>query len=254
MLLINLAISFLSVLKAKSLDCMSTINQKCMTRPKTININDDEPIFYPYNIKINKCSGSCNNINDPFEKLCVPDVIKNINVKVFNLMVRINETRQMIVHESCKYICRLTSAICNTKQVWNKDKCQCECREDLINKLVCDRGYMWNPGSCECECDKLCGVGQHLDFRNCVCRKSLVNILIEECIKVVDGDAVYNDSLVVPVDSCSSQTPYIAMFVVFLLISGVVGGVFVYWYRYKRVNVKKDFLDVNYSNVGKISY
>ena len=51
--------------------------------------------FYPYSIKINKCKGSCNTINDPYSKLCVPDTIKHINVKVFNLMSRINETRHI---------------------------------------------------------------------------------------------------------------------------------------------------------------
>ena len=50
-------------------------------------------MFYPYNIKINKCKGSCNTINDPYARLCVPDTIKNINVKVFNLMSRTSEKR-----------------------------------------------------------------------------------------------------------------------------------------------------------------
>ena len=63
-------------------------NQVCRTRPEVININSNDPLFYPYSIKINKCSGSCNNINDPYAKLCVPDVVKDINVKVFNLMSR----------------------------------------------------------------------------------------------------------------------------------------------------------------------
>ena len=49
--------------------------------------------LHPYYIGVNKCSGNCNTINDPFAKLCVPDVVKNINVKVFNLMSGINETR-----------------------------------------------------------------------------------------------------------------------------------------------------------------
>ena len=88
MLLIHLAVSFLSSLKVKSLECMSMINQKCMSRPKIVDVNADEPVFYPYLIKVNKYSGSCNNINDPFAKLCVPDVVKNINFKVFNLMSR----------------------------------------------------------------------------------------------------------------------------------------------------------------------
>ena len=76
MLLINLVINFFIALKVNSLECMSVINQKCMPRPKIIDVNANEPVFYPYSIKINKCSGSCNNINDPFAKLCVPDILK----------------------------------------------------------------------------------------------------------------------------------------------------------------------------------
>ena len=65
-----------------------------MSRPKIIDVNNNEPEFYPYSINVNKCGGSCTNINDPFAKLCVPHITKNINVKVFILMSRINETRQ----------------------------------------------------------------------------------------------------------------------------------------------------------------
>ena len=61
-------------------------NHKCKTRTKIINTNNNEPVLYPFSIKVNKCSGSCNNINDPYATLCVPDVVKNINVKVLNLM------------------------------------------------------------------------------------------------------------------------------------------------------------------------
>ena len=60
-----------------------------------MNINNDEPSFYHYSIQINKCSDSCNNINDPYPKLCVPDVIKDMSIKVFNLASRTNETRHM---------------------------------------------------------------------------------------------------------------------------------------------------------------
>ena len=68
-------------------------NQEWKVRPQVINININNPISYPFSIKINKCSGSCNNINNPYAKICVPDVIKDLNVKVFNLMSRTNETR-----------------------------------------------------------------------------------------------------------------------------------------------------------------
>ena len=147
-------------------------------------------MFYPYSIKVNKCSGSCNTINNPFAKLCVPDITKNINVKGFNLMARINETRQIVWHETCKYICKLISAVSNSRQIWNEDRCRCECKEDLINKMVCDKGLIWNPSNCACECDKLYDIGQYLDYKNCVCRKSVVDKLVEEYINVIDGNTV----------------------------------------------------------------
>ena len=66
-------------------------NQECKIISEIINVHTDEPVFYPYSITTNKCKGSCNTINDPYAKLCLPDTIKNINVKVFNLMSRTHE-------------------------------------------------------------------------------------------------------------------------------------------------------------------
>ena len=112
------------------------INQAYKVRPEIINFNINEPVFHPFSIKASNCSGSCNNINDPYTKICVPDVGKNLNVKVFNLMSRNNETRHIKWHETCKCKCRLDANVCNNKQRWNDDKCWCECRE-LIDKSVC---------------------------------------------------------------------------------------------------------------------
>ena len=84
-----------NVSNVNPLKCVSMSNQECKIRPEIININSNKPSFYPYSVQINKCSGSCNNINDPYTKLCVPDVVKNLNVEVFNLMSRINETRRV---------------------------------------------------------------------------------------------------------------------------------------------------------------
>ena len=66
-------------------------NQECKVRLEIINITSNETLFYPYSVKTNKCSGSCNNISDPYATLSVPDVVKNINIKVFYLMPRTNE-------------------------------------------------------------------------------------------------------------------------------------------------------------------
>ena len=91
-------------------------HQECKVRPEIINVNSDEPVFYPFSIKTSKCSGSCNNINDPYANIYDPDVVKNLNVKVFNLMSRTNETRHTKRHETCKCKCRLDGSVCNNKQ------------------------------------------------------------------------------------------------------------------------------------------
>ena len=147
----------------------------------------------------------------------------------------------------------MTSAICNSRQIWNKNKCQCECREDLINKLVCDKRYIWNPSTCGCQCDKLCNIGQYLDYKNCVCRKSVINRLVEECINVVDGYFMQNKT-VGYLDDCPSNTPYIVLFAVFLSISLVIAGVFVYFHWYKKPNFKNDAYEINYTISGTRDY
>ena len=111
------------------LNCISMNKQVYKARPEIINVNSNNPVFYPFSIKTSKCSGNCNNINDPQAKICVPD-IKNLNVKVFNLMSR---TRHIEWHETCKCQCRLDAIVCNNKQRWNNDKYSCKCKE-LIDK------------------------------------------------------------------------------------------------------------------------
>ena len=134
-------------LNVNSLECVSMNNQECRTKSKIININNNKSVFYPFSVKVNKCSGSCNNINDSYAKLCVPDIVKNINVKGFNLMSWSNQTRFIEWHETCKCKCRLDASVCNNKQTWNEDTCRCECREELIDKGRCDKGFIWNPSN-----------------------------------------------------------------------------------------------------------
>ena len=91
-------LSCVNPLSATPLSCISMNNQECKVRPETFNVNSDEPAFYLFSIKTSKCRGSGNNVIDPYAKMCVPDVIKNRNVKVFNLMSRTNETRHVNVN------------------------------------------------------------------------------------------------------------------------------------------------------------
>ena len=111
-------------------------NQECNIRTEIINLNTNEPMFYPYSIKINRCKDSCNTVNDPYAKICVPDQIKDTNVKVFNLMSRTNETRHINWHKTCKCKCRLDASICNNKQRWNVINADVNVKNQLTKECV----------------------------------------------------------------------------------------------------------------------
>ena len=86
MWLIGLTISLFSIIETRALECVSVINRKCMPRPKILDVNEGvgEALFYPYNVFVNKCSGSCDTINNPMAKMCVPDIIKRVNMQFFD--------------------------------------------------------------------------------------------------------------------------------------------------------------------------
>ena len=177
-------------------------------------------MIYPYNIKVNRCSGNCNNISNPYSEVCVPNIIKNITVKIFDLMSLKNKTKQIKWNESCKSVCRL-HPICNNKQKWNKDRCRCEC---LINKECCNK--FWNPNGCKCEY-----------------KKKAAHLLTEKCEEVVDNKIVsiekhktllvkkYNITVSIKentsLDACK---PFFVSSILFLLLSITIAGAFIYFY------------------------
>ena len=214
-------------LSTTSLSCISMNNQECEVRPEIVNVNSDEPLFYPLSIKASKFSGSCNKINDPYAKMCVLDVVRNLNVKVFNLMSRTNETRHIKWHETFKCKCRLDASVYNNKQRCNDDKRWCEF-EELIDKGVCDKRFIWNPSNCECKCDKSCDAGEYLDYKNCKCRKKLVDKLVSECTENVKEVKIAEHR-----NKCSSCILYMVLFSVLFIINV---GIATYFVNYKYMN------------------
>ena len=214
-------------------------NQQSNVRSQIINVNSNKPVFYPFSIKKSKCSGSCNNINDLYAKMCIPDVVKNLNVKVFNLMLRTNQTRHIKWHETCKCKCRLDGSVCNNKQ--RDDKCWCECKQ-LIDKGAYDEGFIWNPSNCECECDESCDIGEYLDYENCKCRKKLADKLVEECTENIDEVKITSENE--HKNKCSSCPLYIALFsIIFTINTGIV--IYFVYYKYMSRN-KEDVSRNNY--------
>ena len=212
------------------LSCISMKNQECKARPQVVNVNSNNPIFYAFSIKTSKCSGNCNNINNMYAKICVRDVIKDLNFKVFNLMSRTNETRFTEWNDTCKCKCRLAAIVCNNKQRWNKNKCRCECRE-LIDKGVCDKVFIWNPSNCECECDKTCDIGEYFYYENCKCRKKIVDELVDECTETIEE---VKPAKITPAENESENkyspcTVYITLMIVVFTIFTGIATYFVYY-------------------------
>ena len=255
-----LGLTVLSSSITDALNCISMNNQECKVRPETVDVTSNNPIFYPFSVKINRCSGNCHSINDAYTKICVPDVVKNLNVKVFNLMSRSNETKSIKLHETCKCICRLNKIICNNKQKWNKDQCRCECRE-LIDKGVCDKGYIFNPSNSKCECDKSCNTSQYVDHLDCKYKKKIIDLIVEKCIeydddktKLVNKIVTKNDNqtklVIITITKNDNKTKivnktvenhckvYIVLTIVSIVISTVYTIYFVYcnWFLIKNKN------------------
>ena len=235
---------FGSLSSVNPLEYVSMKNQECKVRPGIINVNSKDPVFFPFSIKTSRCSGSCNNINDPYAKMCVPDVLKNLNIKVFYTILRTNETRHIKWHETCKSKCSLDPSVCNTKEHWNEDKCRCECKE-WIDKGLCDKGFIRNPSNCECECDKSCDNSEYLDYSNCKCRKKLFDKLIEECTENIDVVKINNENKNENENKHKDNffIVYIALFSIILTISIGIG---IYYHWYLKKDNFNDMLDTIY--------
>ena len=225
MWLIGLTISLFDIIKTKSLECVSVINQKCMPRPKILDVNEGvgEALFYPYNVQVNKCSGSCNTLDNPMAKLCVPGIVKRVNMQVYNFLMRLHETRNVLWHESCKCVCKLNLSVCNNKQIWNDDTCRCDCNKDFSGIINCAKGYTWNPKP-----------GQYLDHKNCVCKNKLIGRVIEECTSVINETMMNNN------DNNNDNNFYKIMAYVFIglfLLAIICFCVFAYfkWFKDKKL-------------------
>ena len=153
-------------------------------------------------------------------------------------MSETNETRHIKWHKICKCTCRLDASVCNNKERWNEDKCRCECKE-LIDKGMCDKGFIWNLSNCECECDKSCDIREYLYYKNFMCRKKIIDKLIEECSENIDENKMlYNETLNIISSSDNNKTfdsciVYIVSFSVFLTIN-ISMAIYVYFFLYLK--------------------
>ena len=98
-----------------------------MTRPALIDLNPDEQnqglCYYPFVADLDRCNGTCNTLEDPSGKLCVPNKTEDVNLHVFNMITRIKQTKTLTKHISCKCKCKFDGGKCNSYQKWNIISC-----------------------------------------------------------------------------------------------------------------------------------
>ena len=156
--------------------------------------------------------------------------------------MRLNETRNVLWHESCKCVCKLNSSVCTNKQIWNSDTCRWDCNEDFAGIINCAKRYTWNPSICECQCDNWCKPGQYLNHKNCACKNKLVGRLTEECTSVINETMINNKNNIV---NCNTiRNVFIVLFSVVIFIVVVCSCVFAYfeWFKGKKL-FKNKYVD-----------
>ena len=181
--------------------CVSLSNQECMTQPTLINLHPNEYSqefhYYPFAVKLDRCVGSCNTLNDLSNKVCVPNKTEDLNLSVFNMITGINESNTSTKHISCECKCKLDGTKCNSNQWWNKDKCRCEYKKHHLF----EKEYVWNPATGNCENGKY--LASIMDDSGIICDE------------VIDVDDETN--FIEKKATCKTQNLYILL--VFLLIT-----------------------------------
>ena len=104
---------------ANYLKCISIKNQECKVRKAII---DNDSMTFPYKIKVDKCVGSWNDVNNRYFKVYNPEIVKSISLKSFDLISRKNVLKNVSFHESCKCGFLLDEKVCNNKQKWNSSE------------------------------------------------------------------------------------------------------------------------------------
>ena len=147
--LLEVFIVLFSFIRSLATKCMSVNIDSCINRP-FIDLNPVEFKYYPFMINLDKCNGSCNVIDDLSTEIHFPTKTKSVNVKVFNIIIRINEAKTLAKHNFCDCKWNFDCTTCNLNQKWNNETCQCECK----NYYTCKKDYSWNLSLCICENDK----------------------------------------------------------------------------------------------------
>ena len=221
--------------------CVLLGNQKYLTQSTFIKLHPNkyhqELHYYTFAVKLDRCVGSCNTLNDLSNKVCVPKQTEVLNLSVFNMITGIKELKTLTKHVSCEYKCKFDGRKCNVNQKWNNDKCWCKCKRHHI----CEKDYIWNPATCGCK------NGKYL--------ASIIDNSVIMCEEIIDGKAkLYNEETKTITTNfnekyviCNTQNFYILL--AFLLtITALLIAVSIYCYMIKYHLRQKYLLPFHVTN------
>ena len=122
--------------------CILLSNHKCVTQHSVINLNSiaysQKLRYYQFSVNLDKYAWSYNTLDDLSSRICVPNETEDLNWHVFNMITRINQSKALMKHISCKCECIFHNKKCNSNQKWNGDKCRCECKNSK-EYFVCEK-------------------------------------------------------------------------------------------------------------------
>ena len=177
-------------------------NQECSV------IIDNDYMTFPYKIRADAGIGSCNDIENPYFKVCLPYIIKNISVKSFDQIPKKSVLKNISFHQSCKCGCLLDKKVCNNLQKWNKEKCRC----DSLEIKKCKVGYSWNVSNCRYEMKKLAAV-----------------INSEECDVETDDKikGTTKNKIVITKEKIENCKPFVASSILFICVPVMATGIMI---------------------------
>ena len=153
-------------------------------------------------VKLDKCVESYNTLNDLSNKVCVPNKTEDLNIRMFNMITGMNESKKLTKHVSCECKCKFDGRKFNSNQKWNNGKCQFECKKHNI----CEKDYIWNPVTCSCK------IGKYL--------ANIMDVSVITCDDIIDAEAksFKQETKTVLTNVNEKKYPAIAQFLYFTCI------------------------------------
>ena len=207
---------------------ISLCNQNCMIQTTLINLHpykySQEFQYYPFSVKLDRCVASCNTINDLANNVYIPNKTEHLNLSVFNIITKINKSKTLTKHISCKCKCKFDGTKCDSNQWWNNDKCRWECKKHHIYQ----KDYVLNPPTYNCENGKY--LASIMDDLTIICDEVIK--LYNEVIKTIPTN--FNEKNI----TLKTQSFYILL--TFLLITTILlTAVTIYCYLIKYQGKQK---------------